>query len=1373
MLFLSACAVLQVDVDVYKGPLASHDKVIAQRVSASAIGIQADLIRLRENLSDKTTQQLSADCRDRVEGKLVGGKLSRQERLACEVDAILQLYEDKSDPRLASISAEAEQAFQKARQAVLRLDRKVAFGNVRERERYYADLLWDIHKNNRNTDQRSDLAKALSCFLDNEGHEKECAYATLSDGKPPAFRLWEPIVWETAKLAANDPDMRSVTNRRAFTEVGSSVVLQFEKLGDAHANGLEGDVTGNPDVAQLRGYKSDIGDNEGFEAIADRALMNALADHALGKSSNDNETYELAGLLFESANSFNSARDGYARSLILGLEAIETIYADDFMDGFDSDQRRAYQRLADELAEAIVRGIDIRNLERARKILPKRESDSMVDWVMDDASVRIGSTCEGASDRGSNSRELLRSLRERLLWALKEEPQRTASELLELNDNYKSASDQVAKAAGLDCRHQSPASRRYGLVGGPNTDDASATFTEDLLSANVNWSGVSLFRRGRTNDGLWTLIENYVEATNELAEVEARLQSRCISDENCAVRTRQREAGMRLNDALVRFADHILALANSSHEYDYLDPEKDRNGDKKNTKLYAIVLQRIGNSILAISDELEAKRSYDTQQALTSDREYAAIQQSFSADPGSYYARFRASVADRQRQLQVQFESASTDISAVTDERTKLTRELQELKGECKSEQDRLKTALGQVDGPGIVHAGDFCGDTTPSEPISSVFKIERKLPALWVPIYKTSEEALSANAGSGLRTIALTATFSGDKGSRAAGLYDDVFKKIAGATAPQDAVAAELHKAQAQSLADLGADTTFKSAVLKRLSNIDLPNSPAAVAYIIDSGIVAELTARQAAYPRIADAQKALQSKVGALTEKRAALKKNTGLSETMTKTEQEGRARLEIAQKALNIVDKERQYVLDKLGSDDVGAMRPGTVTRVLLDHIKNLKPPDPENSAIVQFLSEIPTPLSGAPILAASGSAPATSKEALDQLIAALRIEQIRILSENEESSQPARFVQNARDAADRQRSDQIYIRPAISYLRTSFASNALGDNAVRWRNLLDNQVKRTVPVLGELFENKIFDGFPLGGDMEHQRAILAIREGNDTQFWQNVNRVRVSGGGNANYVVTKDDIGNWYVRRYSSSSDRIFESMQNLAIYSAGAPASALGKPTSGDDGDAETALVVSPLEKVLKDRAEAYRSATSRQYDELQKKLAASGSDNAISASVLKAWSEDELLSKPRKTDDESSKPFEAIKDLPTAYVEQMNEVAGKMATLVKNAEKRAEDDKLEKEAKAEFLAQEQSRAIQSALLGIKSYYDFVNAQLESETFVEADEASAALGDPKPRAQSLLAMKIKTEMDDQIRRRRDDIEAYRNTAAILAESVSAE
>ena len=56
--------------------------------------------------------------------------------------------------------------------------------------------------------------------------------------------------------------------------------------------------------------------------------------------------------------------------------------------------------------------------------------------------------------------------------------------------------------------------------------------------------------------------------------------------------------------------------------------------------------------------------------------------------------------------------------------------------------------------------------------------------------------------------------------------------------------------------------------------------------------------------------------------------------------------------------------------------------------------------------------------------------------------------------------------------------------------------------------------------------------------------------DKQNWQNINTIRVAGGGNTNYVVAKDDIGNWYVKNYSADPKDIIKSAQGLALFGAG-------------------------------------------------------------------------------------------------------------------------------------------------------------------------------------------------------------------------------
>ena len=49
-LFLAGCSVLQIDVDVYKGPLANHQDVQVEQLAAMAVGAQPLLVQLRDTL---------------------------------------------------------------------------------------------------------------------------------------------------------------------------------------------------------------------------------------------------------------------------------------------------------------------------------------------------------------------------------------------------------------------------------------------------------------------------------------------------------------------------------------------------------------------------------------------------------------------------------------------------------------------------------------------------------------------------------------------------------------------------------------------------------------------------------------------------------------------------------------------------------------------------------------------------------------------------------------------------------------------------------------------------------------------------------------------------------------------------------------------------------------------------------------------------------------------------------------------------------------------------------------------------------------------------------------------------------------------------
>lgn len=132
-----------------------------------------------------------------------------------------------------------------------------------------------------------------------------------------------------------------------------------------------------------------------------------------------------------------------------------------------------------------------------------------------------------------------------------------------------------------------------------------------------------------------------------------------------------------------------------------------------------------------------------------------------------------------------------------------------------------------------------------------------------------------------------------------------------------------------------------------------------------------------------------------------------------------------------------------------------------------------------------------------------------------------------------------VRHALKIARQHRSGMVYIRPPSAYLRTSLAASGLqGDPRLGWENSLWNQFLRSLPGFGQLLVN----------DKDHDR-LTVLRE-IDKQFWQNINSIRVSGSGTTNYVLVKDDIGNWYVKGYSADPEAIFSAAQSTALFSMG-------------------------------------------------------------------------------------------------------------------------------------------------------------------------------------------------------------------------------
>jgi hypothetical protein len=161
---------------------------------------------------------------------------------------------------------------------------------------------------------------------------------------------------------------------------------------------------------------------------------------------------------------------------------------------------------------------------------------------------------------------------------------------------------------------------------------------------------------------------------------------------------------------------------------------------------------------------------------------------------------------------------------------------------------------------------------------------------------------------------------------------------------------------------------------------------------------------------------------------------------------------------------------------------------------------------------------------------------ARDVLDVLIIRLRYQLIEAKTKVSNADNVA-AIESALEAALKQRGDMTFIRPASAYLKNSYPVSALQTSSQKGsQNMLGDQAaKAFVPFYSQMFNDST--------DQKTQQAL-------DKQYWQNINSVRVSGGGDTNYVVAKDDVGNWYVKNYSADPGPIIKSAKNLALFGMG-------------------------------------------------------------------------------------------------------------------------------------------------------------------------------------------------------------------------------
>lgn len=180
----------------------------------------------------------------------------------------------------------------------------------------------------------------------------------------------------------------------------------------------------------------------------------------------------------------------------------------------------------------------------------------------------------------------------------------------------------------------------------------------------------------------------------------------------------------------------------------------------------------------------------------------------------------------------------------------------------------------------------------------------------------------------------------------------------------------------------------------------------------------------------------------------------------------------------------------------------------------------------------------------------------------------------------------------------RAEAIPLRPAGAFLRTTYPINSFQENSsLTAGNMMGPLLVEALP----------FVGAPIRSISERIRdphRNRRLEESLDYSFWLPINQIKVQGTGRVNYVVTKDDVGNWYVKNYAADNDTAFKTLSRVltAYY---VPAKGLALRAKNAAGDAASPVATAPdpqLVEAVKTAAAQDAIAHQKLYDDLQTTL---------------------------------------------------------------------------------------------------------------------------------------------------------------------------
>ncbi|NIP25788.1 MAG: hypothetical protein GWN67_12290 [Phycisphaerae bacterium] len=599
----AGCAVLTVDVDMYKGPLGNEETVIAEQIKAEIIGAKSLLLTLRNTL-EKTEKGSESYLKEQEFMPMPYDEEERKAKWlkhpdAIRVNAILGLYEDRPpgvrDKVTRAYLDKLKDNFDRFRNI-----QTVMNPNAKDDR-----LFWEKYTKHLYSAKDHPVIKILRKNIDEI--KEPNTLKSLEKGLELMQLGYRELLYPDHP---NNPGRRPYRYIMSIADAHNNINKLVDVLDITAKNGGIKGLNLNAIRKSLKKIKEG-GDapkatNDKFVWLLDEDLVRAHVDFLFKNSLDKTQREDFIERVNLIARNFIERLSVMDESLRDTLELIEHI------NSREAEHIENAPLLTNVTIKLALSLIKIKSLHAA--VSNKHAPDDTIAL----REKLWGILPEEAKPKDRRwDRQRIEKYQDALLLLFKENPRTVSSQLYNTHLFFIVGPYDDRSGEKENNKYKEAARRRFGIV---------LTMPEEVgIDVLIdNFKGVARFQtgagldRGRLPEGLEKLIDDYL--------VLARDQSAGPTDKEQEMLDKKRDV---LIEALIRFAEKGLVIAN----YDTL-LRSNRGLDKKEEeqiKQYTDVLQAIGNSIIVMANELKMKASYEQKLEDDQHRENKAMTKVFSS----------------------------------------------------------------------------------------------------------------------------------------------------------------------------------------------------------------------------------------------------------------------------------------------------------------------------------------------------------------------------------------------------------------------------------------------------------------------------------------------------------------------------------------------------------------------------------------------------------------------------------------------------------------------------------------------------------------------------------------------------------------------